>query len=271
MAAIIVAIFVTRLLRLTQVQTQRQIAALQASRLQEAERREAWRGELFKRVVAAQEAERQRIARELHDETGQALTAIGLGLRGASATLRQDPDRAVGNLRKLEDLVARAIDELQRVIADLRPSHLDDLGLPAALRWYASELQARTHLSVSVEVLGEPWPIGPTANTALFRVTQEALTNVARHAEATVAIVFLEYEPDRVRLRVDDNGKGFDPSVIANPDRVSWGLLGIEERASLLGGKMVLRSQAGRGTSLEVNIPRSGEVRVDDDHTPVAG
>ena len=271
MAAIVVAFFVIRLLRSSQVQVQHQLAALQASRLQEAERREAWRGELLKRVVAAQETERQRIARELHDETGQALTAIGLGLRGASATLRQDPDRAVGNLRKLEDLVARAIDELQRVIADLRPSHLDDLGLPAALRWYASELQARTHLSVSVEVLGEPWPIGPTVNTALFRVTQEALTNVVRHAEATVAMVFLEYEPDRVRLRVDDNGKGFDPSVIANPDRVSWGLLGIEERASLLGGKMVLRSQAGRGTSVEVNIPRSGEVRVDDDHTPVAG
>jgi signal transduction histidine kinase len=253
------------------VQTQRQIAALQASRLQEAERREAWRGELFKRVVAAQEAERQRIARELHDETGQALTAIGLGLRGAATTLRQDVDKTAGNLRQLEGLVARSLDELQRVIADLRPSHLDDLGLPAALRWYASEVQARAHLSVSVEVLGEPWLIGSTESTALFRVVQEALRNVVRHAEATVAMVFLEYEPDAVRLRVDDNGRGFDPSIIANPDRVSWGLLGIEERACLLGGKMVLRSQAGRGTSVEVNIPRSGEMRVDDDHTPVAG
>jgi signal transduction histidine kinase len=256
---------------LTQVQTQRQFAVLQASRLQEAERREAWRGELFKRVVAAQEAERQRIARELHDETGQALTAIGLGLRGAATTIRQDVDKTAGNLRQLEGLVARSLDELQRVIADLRPSHLDDLGLPAALRWYAGEVQSRAQLPVMVEIQGESWPIGSTESTALFRVVQEALSNVVRHAEATSASVFLEFRPDEIRLQVEDNGQGFDPSIITHPGRVAWGLLGIEERASLLGGKMTLRSQVGRGTSVEVSMPRSGDERGGDDPTPVAG
>ena len=226
---------------------------LQEAQLHEAQRREALRGELLRQVVSAQEAERQRIARELHDATGQSLTAIGLGLRGISNTLRQDTDKAAENLRQLEGLVARSLDELQRLIADLRPSHLDDLGLPAALRWYAGEVQSRVPLNVAVEINGEPRPIDPAANTALFRVAQEALTNVMKHAEATKAAVRLSYLPSVVMLQVEDDGCGFD--VRAQAQRPAWGLLGMEERAALLGGYLAVQSQPGHGARIEMMIP----------------
>ena len=253
-AAIVSAYAVIRFMRSFEVETQRKIADLQTARLRESQRREAHRGELFKRVVAAQEAERQRIARELHDETGQALTAIGLGLRGVSTTLRLDGDKAASNLRQLEGLVDRSLNELQRLIADLRPSHLDDLGLPAALRWYAGELQSRVALPVSVEVTGEPRDIPPPAKIALFRVAQEALTNVVKHAGAKRAIVRLLYGTDAVTVQVDDDGRGFDVEAALHASRTSWGLLGMQERASLLGGEFNLHAAPGRGTLVEVTI-----------------
>jgi signal transduction histidine kinase len=184
-AAVVVAIFVLRFLRAFEVETQREIAELQAARLEEAQRREVVHRELLRRVVGAQEAERQRVARELHDETGQSLTALGLGLRGVTNILRQDADKAENNLRMLEGLVARSLDELQRLISDLRPSHLDDLGLPAALRWYTNEIQNRLPLKVNVEISGEPRELPAELKTAIFRVAQEALTNVIKHSDAS--------------------------------------------------------------------------------------
>ncbi len=271
-AALVAAVFIIRTLRSFEVERQRQIAKLQAARLREAERREVLRRELLRRVVTAQEAERQRIARELHDETGQALTAIGLGLRGAETSLLQDVDKAARQLRHLESLVARSLDELQRVIADLRPAHLDDLGLPAALRWYCSELMERTPLRVRVDVIGEPRPIPSPVKTALFRIAQEALTNVVKHACADNATVTLIFDEGEVSLRVTDDGVGFDLGMIQNIDRPTWGLLGMEERATLLGGRLNLDSVPGQGTRVEVVIPyRDGKGRDDDDTLAVGG
>lgn len=266
-AAVVVAISVTRFLRSSEVEIKEKIAALQAARLEEAQRREALGLQLFRRVVGAQEAERQRIARELHDETGQALTAIGLGLRGAATVLRQDVDKAAHHLRELEGLAQRSLNELQRVITDLRPSHLDDLGLAAALRWYAEEVQGRVPLIVAVEVIGEAREIPSVVSTALFRVAQEALTNVVRHAGAGRARVTLEFGADRLRLRVEDDGRGFDPSVLRSSARPSWGLMGIEERAHLLGGVMNLITSPGSGTAIEVDVPYPREAEVAHGHT----
>jgi signal transduction histidine kinase len=259
-AAVVSAWAIIRFLRSFEYETQRKIALLQEAQLQEAQRREALRGQLLRQVVSAQEAERQRVARELHDATGQSLTAIGLGLRGVSNTLRQDTDKAAENLRQLEGLVARSLDELQRLIADLRPSHLDDLGLPAALRWYAGEVQNRTHLNIAVEITGEPHPIDPLINTALFRVAQEALTNVVKHALATHVTMRLEFRPATVMLQVEDNGCGFDMG--ARAERPAWGLLGMEERALLLDGHVTIRSQPGQGTCVEMTIPYHSNVEV---------
>lgn len=254
-AAIVAAVFVIRFLRAFEVETQRQIAELQAARLEEAQRLTALRGELLRRVVAAQEAERQRIARELHDETGQALTALGLGLRAVATRLRQDMDQAEHHLHQLEALATHALNELRHLIADLRPSHLDDLGLPATLRWYAKEVQSRAPLEIQVEVTGEQRPLNPTQTTALFRVAQEALTNVIKHSGAQHAWVRLHYGEREITLEVEDDGQGFEVSPHAIPPRPSWGLLGMQERATLLGGRFGITSNSGHGTRVCVAIP----------------
>ncbi len=270
-AAVVAAFFVVRFLRSFEVETQRKLAELQTARLEVAQRREMVYSELLRRVVAAQEAERQRVARELHDETGQALTAIGLGLRGVTNLLRQDSNRAASNLRQLETLVARSLDELQRLIADLRPSHLDDLGLPAALRWYCNEIQNRAKIQINVEITGEHRELPAEMKTALFRVAQEALTNVVKHARATCASVRLAYDIDAVILEVEDNGVGFDPKIMKSSARPSWGLLGMDERTSLLGGKLTIRSEPEHGALICMVIPYFHMDEVKDGHTPGIG
>ena len=255
-AAIMISLFIIRFFRSFEVETQQRIAELQAARLEEAERREALRGELLRRVVAAQEAERQRIARELHDATGQALTALGLGLRGvATSYVRQDKDQIEKRLRQLEDMTTRSLDELRHLISDLRPSHLDDLGLAAALRWYAKDLQSRVPLEIHVEVSGEDRPLTSSVKIALYRVAQEALTNVIKYANAREVWVRLNYREQEVMLQVEDNGAGFDIEAQAKSARSQWGLLGMQERAALLGGRFDLYSVVGQGTRIQVVIP----------------
>ncbi len=277
--ASLASLFVIRFLRSFEVEIQRQIAQLQADRLEEAQRREALRGELLRRVVEAQEAERQRIARELHDETGQALSAAGLGLRGVSSMLCKDVDRASKNLHQLEELVARSLEELQHLIADLRPSHLDDLGLPATLRWWAGEIEKRGTLKVKVEVMGEERALSGPVRLALFRVAQEAVNNVIKHANATTTLIMMYYESNEITLRIEDNGCGFnvDNQNGNGEERPSWGLLGMNERASLLGGRFTVESMPGAGTNVLVTIPYHQLDRTDqqsevfNDHTVITG
>lgn len=254
-AAGVAAYFIIRVLRAFDYETRIQIEALQQAQIEEAERRGELQRDLFKRVVEAQEAERQRIARELHDETGQSLTAIGLGLRSVNTLLHRNTDKAEVNLRQLETTTAHALDELQRLIADLRPSHLDDLGLASTLRWYAKNLEERTDLEIALEVEGEPLPLPPESTTTIFRIFQEALTNVIKHAQAEHVNVQLTFQPEEVTLRVRDDGRGFDPAIRANPARPTWGLTGMEERAALLDGSLRVFSIPGSGTLVELRIP----------------
>jgi len=254
-SAIIAAVFVMRFLRSFEVEIRRQIEVLQAERLEESQHREALRGDLLRRVVEAQESERQRIARELHDETGQALTAIGLGLRGATSNINQDVDRTVKQLRQLEGLVTHSLTELQRLISDLRPSHLDDLGLAATLRWYAGEVHDRTHLRVNFETIGDSVELPSEVRTALFRIAQEALTNTVKHADAEKAGIRLIFSNKKVTLQMTDDGSGFDVQTEALQSRHSWGLEGMRERASLLDGDYRLITSPGHGTMVEVTIP----------------
>lgn len=272
--AILASIFVIRFLRSFQVEFDRKLASLQDARVREAEQREALRAELFKRVVAAQETERQRIARELHDETGQALTAIGMGLRGLSTALRSgnSSNRAQETLHHLEGLTTHSLTELQRLIADLRPSHLDDLGLPAALRWYANIIHERSGLVTSVEFRGDEHEVTPSIKTALFRIVQEALTNVVKHAVAENVKIYLTFEPEGVCVKVIDDGQGFEPQPNLPGQRISWGLKNMEERATLLGGRLTIKSHPGAGTSLEAYIPYAAvESEVTNEDTPVPG
>jgi signal transduction histidine kinase len=278
--AIAAAIFVIRFLRAFQVETERKIAGLQAARLQESQQREIMRGELFGRVVAAQEAERQRIARDLHDETGQSLTAIGMGLRGLAGRLSSRNKEALGTLHKLESLTADSLKELQRLISDLRPSHLDDLGLSAALRWYAGRIQEHSPISVRVDIAGEECDLDEAMKIAIFRIIQESLTNIIKHAHATHANIYLRFEEKNVRIHVRDNGIGFDleRAKQQRTSRPSLGLAGMQERAALLGGTVSVQSRPGYGTEVEALIPyhHNGAglhmwEEVKDDHTPAAG
>jgi signal transduction histidine kinase len=255
--AVAAAIFVIRFLRAFKVEADRKIADLQQARLEESQQREIMRGELFRRVVAAQEAERQRIARDLHDETGQALTAIGMGLRGLSGKLSRRNKDAHNTLHKLETLTADSLKELQRLMTDLRPSHLDDLGLSAALRWYATRVQEHSPLHIRVDIHGEECDLDEAVKITIFRIIQECLNNVIKHAQAANVNIHLHFEEKNVRISVFDNGMGFDRDQVQQrlTNRPSLGLAGMEERAALLGGTVTVQSRPGYGAEIEALIP----------------
>jgi signal transduction histidine kinase len=213
---------------------------------------------LLARIIAAQEAERARVARDLHDQIGQALTSVLLGLRLVSdCLLRDPPDVETARTRTAEArrLVADALGEVRRVAFELRPTVLDDVGLPAALQRLAGDVSARTGVAVEVVTSGldDTARLAPELETVVYRVVQEALTNVARHARAGRAVVSVEATARRVRARVTDDGTGFDPAAVAP---ASLGLAGMAERASLAGGRLAVRSAPGKGTTVTLEIPR---------------
>jgi signal transduction histidine kinase len=152
-------------------------------------------------------------------------------------------------------MTASTLDELQRIISGLRPSHLDDLGLAAALRWYCGEVEERVPINVQFQVQGEARKLPSEVSTGIFRVAQEALTNVVKHAHANHAWVTLLYAEAEIYLTVRDDGIGFQSEMLANPNRPSWGLMGMEERASDLGGSLMIESNPEEGTRVQVVIP----------------
>jgi signal transduction histidine kinase len=216
------------------------------------------RSMLLGRVITAQEEERQRIARELHDETGQSLTALSLGIEAATAQLRTGRhDHVEDRLENLAHVAGDAIDELERLVLDLRPAQLDRLGLVATLRWYVARVSSRSGLSATLTVRGEQQRLAAGIETTLFRLTQEALTNVIRHARATRADVVLSFESDVLRLEVTDDGVGFDASLVASAP-ASIGLIGMRERAQLIGATVAIRSRPGEGADVSVTVPLEG-------------
>jgi two-component system sensor histidine kinase UhpB len=239
---------------------------------EEAHERERRLSELLRQAVGAQEAERQRIARELHDSTGQSLTAVALGLRGMETMLLADPSAASEQMRELQSFCTGALRELRRIIADLRPSQLDDLGLVAAVDWYVREFEDRSDVSTKLVIKGDPFRLPSEFETVLFRIAQEALTNVARHARAAEASVLLSFEPARVHLTISDNGRGFDPAEMIQRDQLAgWGLIGIQERALLLGGQCEIDSTPGGGTRIRVSVPVAAKEARDGANTTVVG
>jgi signal transduction histidine kinase len=234
--------------------------ALENARLwDELREKEQLRGELLARSIRAQEDERQRIARELHDATGQSLNALVFGLNAASTALGQAPATAGPLLERLRVSASDTVRELQGIIYDLRPSLLDDLGLVPALRWYAHERLQSRGVDVQLVASGEATRLPSEVETALFRIAQEAVTNVSKHANARRVRIVLEIEPGLAIMAVEDDGVGFSPSEVLTPrergEEGGFGLLGMQERALLLDGTLTVSSRLGEGTRLRAAIP----------------
>jgi two-component system, NarL family, sensor histidine kinase UhpB len=225
----------------------------QRRRLQDEQRqsREQLRA-LAAHVESVREQERVRIAREIHDELGQSLTCMGMDLAFLDKQIDAGNQEAVARVAALVELVKDTIRCVRRISSELRPSILDDLGLGAAIEWLAHDVESRTQMKCTVEVpedLSLPFDVA----TPLFRICQEALTNVTRHAQATRVGIHLETESGEILLVIKDNGRGITDEEIQRHG--SLGLLGMKERVGLLGGRFELEGRPGEGTTVTIHMP----------------
>jgi signal transduction histidine kinase len=220
--------------------------------------RTAQLGKLLSRLISAQEDERRRLARELHDETAQTLGAVSIALARASDSTPADDGSSSAHLEHAREMVDSLIEDTRRLILDLRPMILDDLGLVPAIRWYADSRLGEVGIETAVQVDGVGVRPLPHVETALFRIVQEAVNNVVRHAEARKVGINILSTEGSVRIDLSDDGKGFDPSVVAGATDGHLGLLGMTERVAILGGEMSVRSQPGVGTTITVEMPLTG-------------
>lgn len=209
------------------------------------------RRELLAATVRSQEAERQRVARELHDGIGQPLTAFLL----TSELNPEEQDNPI--LNHARQAASNTLDSMRRLILDLRPSLLDAQGLLPALRQCAHDTLKPAGIKVEVTAVGQPQSIPDEAETALFRIGQESITNILRHAQASQAQIQLQYQPQHVLLTVSDDGRGVDSEQNGNGNgrSLGLGLLSMKERAEQVGGQFHLQSQPGKGTTISIDVP----------------
>ncbi|MCJ7619088.1 MAG: sensor histidine kinase, partial [Anaerolineae bacterium] len=214
--------------------------------------------ELSSRLIDAQEQERKRIAQELHDELGQALTAMSINLSAIDKQLGVELDPEIAErLAETDSLITRTLEQMREMALDLRPSMLDDLGLLPALRWYVKRYENRTGILVDLEVVGLELRLPEHIETAMYRVVQEALTNVARHARANRVDIRLQRRDSIFQAFIEDDGSGFDPAEVADREAQGRGvgLVGIRERIAALGGSLEIKSHPGKGTRLTIELP----------------
>ena len=211
--------------------------------------------QLLGKVITAQEDERRRVARDLHDETSSSLAALTMRVQAAVA--EAPPGALRSRLEEAQTLAVRMLDEVHRLIRALRPSVLDDLGLRSAILWYAERHLQALGIAVRCEFNGLDRRLPPMLETVVFRVVQEAMTNIAKHAKAETVLIQGAVKEQELTVEVEDDGEGFDPAALATPGREGrgWGLLGMRERVEMLGGHLTLDSAAGRGTHVKVVVP----------------
>lgn len=222
-----------------------------AERTEELSRANATLRQLSRRLVEVQETERRYVARELHDEMGQVLTGLKLGLdlalKSSEGAMRERLQQAVSATQELTDKV-------RQLSLNLRPPMLDDLGLPVALEWFARRYTQQTGIRVDFRHGAFPKRLPASHETAMFRIAQEAMTNVARHSGVKEIVVRLWHGLESVGLQIEDQGKGFDPAAALRAG-ISSGLVGMRERVELLGGQFSLESSPGQGTRITAEIP----------------
>jgi signal transduction histidine kinase len=229
-------------------------------RTQELERAERVHAELLRKLVVAQEEERQRLARELHDETSQSLTALMVSIETALRAPATSPEEVIERLVNIKPRVQELLAELNRIIVDLRPSILDDLGLLHAIDWYAESRLKPLGFNVHVWTVGQERRLSSEVETMVFRIAQEAITNVIRHASPKHVNIGLSYRQSHTMLIIEDDGVGFDLEEQINNGngRDRFGLMGMQERALLIGGDLQIKTKPGAGTRIFLEIPENG-------------
>ncbi|WP_159461703.1 HAMP domain-containing sensor histidine kinase [Thermoflexus hugenholtzii] len=210
---------------------------------------------LSQQILQAQEEERARIARELHDEAAQWLTSLLIRQR---LLLRSLPPEMRPEVEELQRMTTAALEHLRRIAMELRPAILDDLGLVEALRWQAEEFQKQTGLSLTLQIQGRIERLPRQVELVLYRVAQEALTNIARHARATRVEITLNCSTEHLELLIADDGVGFDPEAVRRSRARSLGLIGMAERLALIGGTLEIDSAPGKGTRIRARVPAGG-------------
>lgn len=206
-------------------------------------------------LLHEREQEKKHIARELHDDLGQSLTALTMELTQLEAALASFPANASVHIQAMRSVIKGSFTSLRRIASDLRPIMLDDLGLAAALEWLASDFTARYGVDARIHVDIGQKPLSTRMKATLFRVVQEALTNIAKHARATDVLLDLRCTETHCNLTVQDNGVGATPEHLASTLPKSLGLLGIRERVRLLNGTVTIHASASKGLKLEVLVP----------------
>jgi signal transduction histidine kinase len=228
-------------------------------------RQSAQRGELLKRLITAQESERRRVARELHDELGQTLGGLALRTEVVKRYIETDPERAVEQLGEIHALITETTNCMYNLILYLRPSALDDLGLAAALRGYADRLLAHSDICFALDAVGLTTRLLPSVETSLYRVFQETLNNVVRHAAASRISIRLAHSNGAFEGEIVDDGKGFDLSAVRLDGQSphGLGLMGIQERITQCGGEVEIITEPGQGTRVNIRIPTRGDSQND--------
>ena len=212
--------------------------------------------ELSLYLESVREEERTRMAREIHDELGQTLTALKIDLSWLAKRLPQEQELLLEKTESMYELVDGAIQTVKRISTELRPGALDDLGLADAIEWQTEEFGKRTDIKSKFSASPEGIVLDRDRSTTVFRICQEALTNIARHAEATSISVSLRKGTGRVSLKISDNGKGIEEDQILDPR--AFGLIGMRERARFWGGEVRISGAPGKGTRVAVSIPLAG-------------
>jgi signal transduction histidine kinase len=267
-ALIGLAVAVYSLRQSEQLEAQTQAQLLEASRArQELER-------LSARLMEIQEQERTRLARELHDDIVQNLAVLKIEITQAQKSADLRSTETAERLDRARSIADRTMKTLRSTMLLLRPSLLDDLGLAAAMRQMAKQVEARSGVAILVTVAGSRRRLISQIETVLYRIAQEALNNAVRHAHAARVTIDLKFGERCVSLEIADNGVGFAPGAVlkAQAARRAWGLLGMQERVTLVGGKLEIHSAPGQGTRLTAEVPLAvAEVRTDHAHSDSAG
>jgi signal transduction histidine kinase len=226
-----------------------------ATLYEQLEGRETMCKRLLGKVLTTQEEERARLARELHDAIGQSLTAVIMTTTAVENSLPDDLVSGKEKLANVRNIAVQSLHDLRSLIFDLRPEVLDDLGLGLALHSQVKKYLEPAGIQVQLRAAGLKDQLPAEVETAVFRVVQEAITNIARHAQADEANISLTKKDDRLIVRVEDNGAGFDPDLVMQRQQKAWGLRGMEERITLLGGRFYVGSRPGNGTLVLAEIP----------------